>query len=218
MEEKKNEPIKVGFVGYASLFVAVLLFSGLFSSSDGVLRALDFNVLNGAFGTIGGDGGQNFRGAGGGGARDGFLFALTLMPAVIFALGVVNVVDGLGGLRAAQKIMTPFFKPLMGVPGICALANIANMQSTDAGSGMIKELYDKGEITDAERSIIISYQTSASAFISNYFSSGSAVFGFMVAPIILPIIVMFVFKVVGANLMRIYLKFLYKKSMAKETK
>ena len=102
--------------------------------------------------------------------------------------------------------MSPILKPLLGVPGICALANIANMQSTDAAAGMIKELVDAGEITDDERSVIIAYQTSASAFITNYFSSGAAVFAFMTVPILIPIIVMLVFKVIGANLMRLYLK------------
>lgn len=139
------------------------------------------------------------------------MFAIELIPAVILALGIVNVIDGLGGLRAAQKLMTPILKPLLGIPGITALASIANMQSTDAAAGMVKELYDQGEITDNERSILIAYQTSASAFITNYFSSGAAVFSYMVAPIIVPIIVMFVFKIIGGNLMRMYLKMFYRK-------
>jgi len=207
MEKEKQPPLKVTWVGYAAFFFAILLFSGIFSSSDGWLRVLDFNVLNGSFGKIEGlDKAFTFRGAGGSGARDGFLFAIELIPAVILALGLVNVVDGLGGLKAAEKIMSPILRPLLGVPGVSALANIANMQSTDAAAGMVKELADNGDISDNERSIIISYQTSASAFITNYFSSGAAVFGFMLVPIIVPIIVMFIFKIIGANFMRLYLK------------
>lgn len=206
MEDKK-ENVKVGWLGYAAFLFAILVFSGAFSSSEGWLRVFDFNVLNGSFGKIeGAEQSFTFRGAGGSGARDGFLFCFELIPAVILALGLVNVVDGLGGLKAAQKLMSPILKPLLGVPGISALANIANMQSTDAAAGMVKELVDAGEVTDQERSVIITYQTSASAFITNYFSSGAAVFGFMLVPIIVPIIVMFVFKIIGANLMRLYLK------------
>ena len=214
METKKQtNTIQVGWIGYVAFFAAILLFSGIFSSSEGPWKALDFNVLNGSFGKIQGAAASfTFRGANGTGARDGFLFALELIPAVILALGLVNVVDGLGGLRAAQKLMSPILKPLLGVPGICALANIANMQSTDAAAGMIKELVDAGEISDAERSVIIAYQTSASAFITNYFSSGAAVFAFMTVPILVPIIVMLVFKVIGANLMRLYLKTVAAKS------
>ena len=211
MEKDSSTPkVRVPWYGYAAFLVAVLMFSGLFSSADGPLKALDFNVLCGSFGNISADKAMNFRGAGGSGAKDGFIFALTLIPAVILALGLVNVIDGLGGLKAAEKIMTPILKPLLGVPGITALANIANMQSTDAAAGMVKELKDNDEITDKERSIIIAYQTSGSATITNYFSSGAAAFAFITAPIILPIIVIFVFKIVGANLMRLYLKFVYK--------
>ena len=207
MEKDNSTPkVRVPWYGYAAFLVAVLMFSGLFSSADGPLKALDFNVLCGSFGNISADKAMNFRGAGGSGAKDGFIFALTLIPAVILALGLVNVIDGLGGLKAAEKIMTPILKPLLGVPGITALANIANMQSTDAAAGMVKELKDNDEITDKERSIIIAYQTSGSATITNYFSSGAAAFAFITAPIILPIIVIFVFKIVGANLMRLYLK------------
>lgn len=209
-KDNSTQKVRVPWYGYAAFLVAVLMFSGLFSSADGPLKALDFNVLCGSFGNISADKAMNFRGAGGSGAKDGFIFALTLIPAVILALGLVNVIDGLGGLKAAEKIMTPILKPLLGVPGITALANIANMQSTDAAAGMVKELKDNDEITDKERSIIIAYQTSGSATITNYFSSGAAAFAFITAPIILPIIVIFVFKIVGANLMRLYLKFVYK--------
>ncbi len=209
-ETKQKEPkIKVSWVGYAALLFAIAVFSGAFTTSEGWLKVFDFNVLNGTFGKISADSAQkamSFRGVGGTGAKDGFLFSLELMPAVILALGLVNIVDGLGGLRAAQKLMTPILKPLLGVPGISMLSNIANMQSTDAAAGMVKELVDAGEVTDKERSVIIAYQTSASAFVTNYFSSGAAVFSFMVVPIILPIIVMLVFKIIGANLMRLYLK------------
>lgn len=214
MKQTNNSTLQVPWIGYLAFLAAILLFSGIFSSSDGWVKAFDFNVLNGSFGKIqGAEKAFTFRGAGGSGARDGFLFAFELIPAVILALGLVNVIDGLGGLKAAQKLMTPILKPLLGVPGISALANIANMQSTDAAAGMVKELVDAGQITDEERSVIISYQTSASAFITNYFSSGAAVFSFMLVPIIVPIIVMLIFKIIGANLMRLYLKVVLKKPL-----
>ena len=214
--KKENEvELKVPWIGYAAFFVAVLVFSGIFSSYDGWLRVFDFNVLNGSFGKIEGvEKVFTFRGAGGTGARDGFLFALELIPAVILALGLVNVVDGLGGLKAAQKIMSPILRPLLGIPGVAALSNIANMQSTDAAAGMVKELVDLGEITDEERSVIIAYQTSASAFITNYFSSGPAVFSFILVPILVPILVMLLFKVIGANLLRLYFKFVLKNRLS----
>lgn len=198
--------IHVPWYGYVAFLIAILMFSGIFSSADGPLKVLDFNVLAGSFGNITGEQATNFRGIGGNGAKDGFMFALTLIPAVILALGLVNVIDGLGGLRAAEKLMTPILEPLLGVPGVTALANIANLQSTDAAAGMIKELVDNGKLTDKERSIVITYQTSGSAGLTNYFSSGAATFAILGTPIIVPLLVILVFKIIGANLMRLYLK------------
>ena len=207
--DKEKTP-KAGILGNVAFFFAIILFSGIFANADSWLRVFDFNTLNGSFGTITDAAGKalTFRGANGAGARDGFIFAITLIPAVILALGIVNVVDGLGGMRAAQRMMTPILKPLLGIPGATALANIANLQSTDAAAGMVKELYDNKEINDTERSITIMYQTSASATVTNYFGSGPAVFGFMVCPLIL---VMFAFKIIGANMLRVYLKFVSRK-------
>lgn len=207
MQEKNDSAQQVTWVSYVAFIFALLFFSGIFASSQGWVRVFDFNVLNGAFGKIGVEGAKTFtfRGVGGTGARDGFMFSLELMPAVILALGVVSVVEGLGGLRVAQKLMTPILKPLIGIPGICSLALIANLQSTDAAAGMTKELCQNGQITDDERSIFAAYQISASATITNYFSSGAALFSFMLVPIIIPLIVMMVFKVLGANVLRLYI-------------
>jgi nucleoside recognition membrane protein YjiH len=215
MQEKENQSERVTWVSYAAFIFAIVFFSGMFASSQGWLQVLDFSVLNGSYGKI--EGAKTFftfRGVGGTGARDGFMFSLELMPPVIFALGIVSVVDGLGGLRAAQKLLTPILKPLLGIPGICGLALLANMQSTDAAAGMTKELVQNGQITDDERTIFSTFQISASATITNYFSSGVALFGFILVPIIVPLVVMLVFKVLGANAIRLYLKTAKKRAAA----
>jgi len=71
---------------------------------------------------------------------------------------------------------------------------------------MTKTLYESGVITDEERTIFATFQISADATITNYFSSGAALFAFLGTPIIVPFVVILVFKIVGANLMRLYLK------------
>lgn len=93
-------------------------FSGFFAKSTEWWRVLDFTVLNGSFGPV--NGALMFRGTGGTGAKDGFLFALELAPSVILSLGIIAVTEGLGGLRAAQQLMTPILRPLLGVPGVCS--------------------------------------------------------------------------------------------------
>lgn len=211
MNEEKNtqkSEVAVPWYGYVALVFAIVFFSGVFASSKGALSVLDFGVLAGKFGTLAGMNGKaaTFAGQGGAGARDGFLFAFSLFPTVMFAIGVVEVVDHLGGLKAAQKLLTPILKPLLGVPGISGLALVSSLQSTDAGAGMTKALRESGEFTERERLIFSAFQFSGGGAITNYLSSGAAVFPFLTIPILYPLIAIMVFKVFGANLVRIYLK------------
>lgn len=178
----------------------------------------DFTVLNGAFGTVNaaGDTAVSFRGTGGTGARDGFLFALELAPSVILSLGIISVTEGLGGLRAAQQLMTPILRPITGIPGICSTALIANLQNTDAAAGMTKELAEEGVITEQERAIFACWQTSGSAILTNYFSSGAALFATITVPVITPLAVILVFKFIGANLLRVWIAQLEHRRMKQE--
>lgn len=75
----------------------------------------------------------------------------------MLALGVVKIVEDMDGLKAAQKLMTPLLRPLMGIPGICGLALVASLQSTDTGASMTKELYENGEINEKERLTFIAF-------------------------------------------------------------
>ena len=148
-EQAVNE--KVGIGAYLSLAFAVVFFSGLCASSQwwGVF---DFTTVNGGFGrlvsgvTEQGDAIKtamaNFRGKGGSGAIDGFMFALSLVPTVMFALAMITVFEHYGALKAARKILTPVLRPLIGIPGSAALALIASMQSTDGGAALTRQLKD----------------------------------------------------------------------------
>ena len=198
------EKQKVTWLSYVLLILAIIMFSGVLTKVTGAWQALDFTTLNGAFATISGAKG-NFVGNGGTGARGGFLFALGLAPAVILALGIVRIVDGYGGLAAAEKIISPLFKPLLGIPGICGLAFITSLQSTDGAAGMTKELYDSGAITDKERTIFCMLQLSGNGTITNYFSSIAALFAVFTAPIVLPLVVIFICKCIGVTMMRLVL-------------
>lgn len=203
--EQRSAP--VGWTAYLAFFMTIIFFSGLFSTSTGWWRVFDFTVLNGTFGKINaaGETAVSFRGVGGTGAKEGFLFALELAPSVILSLGIIAVTEGLGGLRAAQQLMTPILRPLMGIPGICSLAMIANLQNTDAAAGMTKELAEEGLITGEEKAIFAAFQTSGSALITNYFSSGAALFTVITVPVITPLAVILLFKFVGANLLRVWI-------------
>jgi len=99
---------KVTIGSYIALAFAVVFFSGLLQSNQWY-GVFDFTTLNGAF-------------------------ALTLIPTVMFALGMINVLEHYGALDAARKLLTPLLRPLMNIPGNTGLALIASLQSTDAGA------------------------------------------------------------------------------------
>lgn len=210
---------KVRFSGYIALVLAIIFFSGLLKDVDSFLKFFDFTNVLGSFGKLGslsegaGTLASNFRGTGGVGVRDGWLFALTLTPAVMLALGVVKIVEDLDGLKAAQKLMTPLLRPLMGIPGICGLALVASLQSTDTGGAMTKELYDSGAINDKERLIFCSFQLTAGALLTNYLSSGAALFAFLDVPILVPLVVVIAVKLLSTNLVRIYANRVIKEEM-----
>ncbi|WP_058912759.1 nucleoside recognition domain-containing protein [Entomohabitans teleogrylli] len=213
---------KVGPGAWFSLAFAAVFFSGLLGGKEWY-GVFDFTTLNGAFGKVVSKVSTNdgqletafsaFRGAGGHGAMDGFLFALGLIPAVMFALGMINVLEHYGALRAARKLLTPLLRPLMGIPGATGLALIGSLQSTDVGASLTRNLADENVISEKEKDIFAMFQFSAGAMITNFFSSGAIIFtliavdGSTVVPTSIGacIAVMFIMKIVGANLMRLWL-------------
>ncbi|MEZ8141745.1 hypothetical protein A1OO_04915 [Enterovibrio norvegicus FF-33] len=222
MSQPDPQDRKVTIGSYIALAFAVVFFSGLLQSNEWY-GVFDFTTLNGSFGSVvygvneTADGIQaattSMRGKGGSGARDGFLFALTLIPTVMFALGMINVLEHYGALDAARKLLTPLLRPLMNIPGNTGLALIASLQSTDAGAAMTRQLKDEGHLTKRETDIFTMFQFSAGATIVNFFSSGAVLFTLVLmdgslavtSSIGLAVAVMFVFKFVGANLFRVYL-------------
>lgn len=213
---------RVGPGAYIALLFAMVFFSGLLGGKEWY-GVFDFTTLNGAFGKVvtdvnlSGDAVDTaksaFRGKGGHGAMDGFLFAFGLIPAVMFALGMINVLEHYGALNAARKLLTPLLRPLLGIPGSTGLALIGSLQSTDVGASLTRVLADEGQITEKEKTVFTMFQFSAGAMITNFFSSGAVLFTLVAidgtsavpASIGLCVAVMFIMKIVGANVMRLIL-------------
>ena len=216
-EEKKEscetQSVKVPWTGYIALVFAVVFFSGLLASQKGWITAFDFNALAGKFGVMKDAAKATFQGQGGFGARDGFMFGFGLLPSVMLALGMVEIVDHLGGLKAAEKLLTPILRPLLGIPGIAGLAMVTSFQSTDAGAGMTRMLRETGCITENEKTVFCAFQFSAGGTVTNYLASGAALFSFVTVPIVLPLVLIFVLKIFGANLVRLYLNRFEKESV-----
>lgn len=221
MTEEKKEPKnascdpdqwKVGPKGFIALLVAILFFSGLLVKFPEMkwLSAFDFTTLTGKFGAIQATGKSTFVGSGGAGARGGFLFALTLVPSVMFALGMIEVLEHYGAIKAAQKCLTPLLKPLLGLPGLTGLALITDLQSTDAGAVLTKGLYDDNLITKRDLVIMGAWQYSGAGMIANYFMIGSALFANLTCALLIPFSLIFIFKFIGAIYVRIMLNLFYK--------
>lgn len=209
--EKKEDAIK--WYGYALLIVGIVFFSGILKSMEGPLKALDFNTVLGTFGKLGdlsegtGSLAADFKGKGGVGIRDGFLMALTVMPTVMLALGVVSIIERYDGLRAAQKMLSPILKPILGIPGISGLAMISSFQSADAGAAMTNSLHADGLLTDNEKHIFVGFQYTGGGTITNFFLCGASLFIFLDEvgiPMLLPMMVIFAGKVLSANAIRLY--------------
>jgi nucleoside recognition membrane protein YjiH len=201
---------RVTWKGWVALFILILMFSGLFENAEGPIRALDLSNLIGQFGTIG-EGG-NFRGAGGTGARDGFLFTLTLIPTTCLAVGLIDLVEHLGGLKAAAKLFNPILRPLLGIPGISGLAFVSSFTSSDIAAFMTKQLVDNGHMTDDERTVFVAYQYAGSAVILNTIGTQAALLPIVLLPVGPLIVILWICKIFGANLVRLIIKSINKKA------
>lgn len=139
-----------------------------------------------------------------------------MIPTVCFAVGLIDVVESMEGMKAASKIFNPLLRPLLGIPGIAGIAFVSSFTSSDVASIMTKELFESGEITDDERTIFVAYQYAGSAVILNTINTQAPLL-----PIALlalgPIILIEIFcKILGANLVRLIIGVRNKKNKAKE--
>ncbi|MCG5031400.1 hypothetical protein MAF45_08105 [Mesosutterella sp. OilRF-GAM-744-9] len=214
---------KVGVGAYIALIFACVFFSGALASTQwwGVF---DFTTLNGGWGklvsnvTMDQSGTlhtvmSNLRGKGGSGAIDGFCFALTLVPTVMFSIAMITVLEHYGALEAARILLTPILKPLLGIPGTAGLALIGSLQSTDGGAALTRQLKDAGQLTEKETNVFAAFQLTADAPITNFLGSGSILYtltgadGNPVIPVSIGVGlgIILLGKVVAAQLMRLFL-------------
>ncbi len=202
---------KAGFGAFLSLLFAIILFSGVFyKMGPGYewLGAFDFSTIAGKFGSISG---TNFVGKGGVGARQGFLFALTLFAPVTLAVGLLAVFEHYGALSAAQVLLTPFLRPVLDIPGYTGLALVTDLQSTDAGAAISKSMYDHRLMNDKELVIMASWQYCGAGAVGNYFSTVSAIFAFLLVPVWKPLVVILIMKFAAGFFVRICLSTFFKK-------
>ncbi len=184
-------------VGYMSLAFAVLFFSGIFSSATGWTQLFDFQAIVGSYG-------PEVNMTGGVGVKEGFMQAISIAPVMVFSVAFIGCIEHLGGLRAAQKLLTPLLRPLMGVPGVCGLAMILNWQSSDASAAVARRLYDEGRISDMERERLVSYMFVTAATIGVFFSNGAILLPYFACHSGIVLVVIMAMKFLAGNLVRLY--------------
>lgn len=218
MTENENEKkssltgmdYKITWKSWLSLIFLIICFSGIFSHSDTPLKALDLMSLLGQFGHA--EGAKvALQGAGGSGGRDGFAFALTMVPVTMIAMGLLEVCQHYGALFAAGKLFQPILRFLMGIPGICGLAFVSSFTSSDVGAIMTQDLYKEGLINDDERTIFAAYQYAGSATINNTVAGGAPLVPISLLPVGIILLLIILVKILGANIVRFYLIWYHRK-------
>lgn len=211
--------------GVISFCFACIFFSGVMKS-DQWWGVFDFLTLTGQFGHVAHNvnlvttNGQitdvvaqttSFRGKGGSGARDGFAFALTLAPMVIFAMGAFAVIESMGALDVARRLMEPLFRQLLSIPGIAGLTALGSFQTVDVGAAMTNDLVEKGHLTNKEKLLFSQFQFCAGGWLTNFLMTGGVLLalaaedGTVVPPSIgLTLLFILIMKVVATNLLKLY--------------
>lgn len=197
-EEMRNKKIPVG--GYIALIFAILVFSGALKNVP-YLQGIDFTKMLGAFGKIG-ETGQDYLGKGATGARYGFQMFLSVAPTVMLATGIMSVVEWLGGIDAAGKLLSFILKPVMGVPGYVAMPMVASLTSSDAGAAMNRDFHDRELLTDKERDITTMWLLCCAGILTNYITGYGYLSEIVTVPFIVPFIVLFILKFIEANIVR----------------
>ena len=206
-----NKDYKVTWKGWVSLFFLIVLFSGTMGTQEGWMKAFDLNSLVGAFGKA--EGAKvAFIGTGGFGAKEGMLVGLSLIPTVMVAQGLLDVCESYGAIKAAAKLFQPILNPLMGIPGVAGLAFVSSFTSSDVGAFITKDMFESGLITDDERTVFAAYQYAGSGTVNNTIAAGAALVPISVLPVGTIIGLIVIVKILGANFVRLYLKFYHKKN------
>lgn len=219
MNEEKNKftnGMKTPWYAYIVLIFTIIVFSGLFTKSTNLMAAFDFSNMLGDFGKLGnlteGSGtlASNFKGIGGTGAKEGLLLVITIAPAIIVALGLIEVCIDFKGLSAAEKIFSPVIKPLLGLPGVATVGIISSLTSSDAGAAFVRAIYDENYLNNQQRLILTVFQFAAPSLFINFFALGAPLVPYLGAYFSLVLLVIIFMKFVGAFIFRIFSYFFMK--------
>ena len=87
------------------------------------------------------------------------------------------------------------------------LEYVASFTSSDIAALMTRQLAEDGDITEDERTIFIAYQYPATAVIGNTISTQAALLPYIVVSTGMVIVVLWLCKTIGANIVRLLIMF-----------
>jgi len=132
---------------------------------------------------------------------------------MIFSVAFIGCVEHLGGLKAAQKLLTPVLRFIMGIPGVCAIAMILNWQSSDASAAEARRLEENGMITKKEKERLVAYEFVTAAAIGVFFSNGAPLLPYLTCSTGVMLLIILANKFVAGNLIRLYQHFFEKEEV-----
>lgn len=204
-EKQAENKEKIGIGAWLALIVLILVLSGAFRTAEVQSRCLTLPIwqarLDRSVTQV-----RTSSARAAPARRTASWQASTWIPAVMFFCGLLGVFEQLGAFKASDILFRPLLRPLLGIPGKCGIAFISSFTGSDVAAVMTRELYEDGEITDDERTIFVAYQYAGSACINNTITGGAPLVA--ICPVALGpcIVIMFVCKLIGANIVRLILR------------
>lgn len=206
-EEKpaSGGPAASALKGYVALAVFVAVFSGVFRYGPECLEVFDFMGLLGRYGET--FAALGFKDPAASGIRAGFCFAIALFPGVMLAMGILSLAEHFGAFAAAERLLSPVLKPLLGLPGVSGLALVSSLQSSDAGAAMTRELVEQGRLSERQAAVFAAFQFSSGGTVGVVMSAIPVLVAGLVLPVAAVLAVILAVKLAGANVLRVWTAF-----------
>lgn len=188
---------------WLGLIVFCVLF---FGSGESEIGIPNFVELTGSFGnmhTLDGYKGI-FSLDGAEGARAGFIFAISIVPAVMLGCGVLRLMEFCGTSKLIGEILRIPIALTTGLPKESSMPLVMSMHSSDIGAYKTLELKKAGVMTTGQADAAAMWQFSGSGIFINIFTNGLPMIPYLTVNLVWIILLVLFLKTLGANIYRVY--------------
>lgn len=188
---------------WIGLVVFCVLFFGSGESGIGIPNFVDLTGSFGRMHTLDGYKGI-FSLDGAEGAKAGFIFAVSIVPAVMLGCGVLRLMEYLGTSRLLEEILRVPIAFMTGLPKESSMPLVMSMHSSDIGAYKTLELKQAGAMTSAQAEAAAMWQFSGSGIFINMFTNGLPLIPYLTVNLAWIILLVLFVKTLGANIYRMY--------------